>query len=156
MGDDNKRIHGRAIIDKINAHILFSLISVGFIFSCLITVTVLAIYTKHIAFILLIVVCILSIRSLFSHMKQVTKIRENLRDKLYSVSDRSYVWDVEETRDRLMARVIQEGICPWSYNKACVDSQNCKCLQQIIALKEINLDPTSKKKVILNARDETT
>ena len=156
MSCDNKRIKGRAIIEKYNAHILFSLIGLGFFFSCLIVSTALLFFSKSFLFLLLIGLFSFVIRSLFKHIKNVSLLKKEIEEKMYTTADKHYIWDLETTRDRLMARLIQEKICPWSSNNSCYKPEECRCKKQSEILIQLNYDTNSSEKVVLRDIDERT
>ena len=43
---------------------------------------------------------------------------------MYNTADKHYIWDLETSRDRLMTRLIQEKICPWSTNNFVINLKN--------------------------------
>lgn len=154
MGDKQyNRLKGRALIDKLNNHLIVTLIIAGF-FVGLLVASVFAILLSP-GFILITLALFLVIRSLLHHLKHVSKTKSDLSESHYSTSDKSYVWDLENTRDKLMGRLLQEGICPWGKGK-CDPRHPCFCDEQKADLKELDIDVNSQEKIILSERDAKT
>lgn len=151
MGDDNfSRLKGRSLVNKLNEHIIASLFLAGVTISG--TVASLICLLISPAFILLIVFFSLLSLCLLRHLKKVSEVRKKVNSSLYAVDDKSYVWDLENVRDKLMARIIQEGICPWNEGQ-CNSPNRCFCAQQKEHLKDMNLDTKQKQKILLNEQD---
>lgn len=151
MGDDNfSRLKGRGLANKLNQHIIFSLFLSGASMLGLLVSLICLIISP--SFILLIIFFSWLSMFLLRHLKKVSGLRSKLNSSLYTTDDKSYVWDLENVRDKLMARIIQEGICPW--NEGPCNSQNlCFCKKQKEHLDDMNLDITQKQKILLNERD---
>lgn len=151
MGDDNfSRLKGRSLVNKLNEHVIASLFLAGVTVAGVVASLICLIISP--AFILLIVFFLWLSFCLLRHLKKVSEVRKKLNSSLYTADDKSYVWDLENVRDKLMARIIQEGICPW--NEGQCNSQNrCFCAQQKKLLIDVNLDTNQKQKILLNEHD---
>lgn len=151
MGDDNfSRLRGRSLVNKLNEHVVASLFLTGFSLAGLLASLICLIISP--AFILLIIFFSWLSLTLLQHLKKASKLRTKLNSSLYSTDDKSYVWDLENVRDKLMARIIQEGICPWNEGQ-CNSPNRCFCAQQKEHLKDMNLDTNQKQKIQLNEHD---
>lgn len=151
MSDDNfSRLKGRSLANKLNDHIVASLFLAGVTITGALASTICLIISP--AFILLIILFSWLSLQLVKHLKKISELRKKLNSSLYAADDKSYIWDLENVRDKLMARIIQEGICPW--NEGPCNSQNhCFCVQQKEHLENMNLDTKQKQKILLNERD---
>jgi hypothetical protein len=154
MGDNQfSRLKGRSLVNSLNAHIIFSLFLAGVFTASALASFIGLIFSP--AFILLIVLFAGISLQLFRHLKKVSEARQKLSRALYTIDDKAYVWDLENVRDKLMARMLQEGKCPW--NEGLCNSPNpCFCTQQKEHLKDMNLDTDKKQKILLNEYDAGT
>lgn len=151
---NNTRLNGRVLLAKLNNALVASIFLLGFAV-CGVIMGLLCLFISP-AFILLIVLSVLAIRHIIKYARNISGLKAAASTALYPANDRQYVFRVEETRDKLMARLIQEGICPWSEN-GCLNKQGlCFCRQQEINLKEIDLDTKKKEKILLDVLDTTT
>jgi hypothetical protein len=154
MGDDQfSRLKGRSLVNKLNSHIIFSLFLAGVCVAGTLASVVGLIISP--AFILLILLFSLSVLAILSHLKKVSEARASANRSLYVVDDKSYIWDLETVRDKLMARIIQEGICPWNEGQ-CNSANPCFCAKQKEWLQDLNLDTNKKQKILLNEYDAGT
>lgn len=104
---------------------------------------------------------ILMIRAELKYLKVIGAARKELEAVMYKHDDKQYVWDVERTRDKLMARLLQEGVCPWASEKRCADTcpkETCWCNKQKESLERLGYLNTkdSTKKVKLSEKDSST
>ncbi len=151
MGDDNfSRLKGRSLVNKLNEHVIASLFLAGVTVAGVVASLICLIISP--AFILLIVFFSWLSFCLLRHLKKVSEVRKKLNISLYAADDKSYVWDLENVRDKLMARIIQEGICPWNEGQ-CNSPNRCFCEQQKEHLKDMSLDTNQKQKIQLNEHD---
>jgi hypothetical protein len=154
MGDDQfSRLKGRSLVNKLNSHITVSLFLAG---GCLagVLISLIGLIISP-AFILLILLFSFSLWAVLRHLKKVSEARAKLNRVLYVVDDKSYIWDLENVKDKLMARILQEGICPW--NEGPCNSKNpCFCSKQKEYLQDLNLDTDKKQKILLNEYDAGT
>jgi hypothetical protein len=148
MGNNHLgKLKGKSLVNKLNQHIIASLFLAGMCVAGTISSIAGAIF--HPAFILLIgLFSVLSWRIL-KHLKQVSEARQKINRTLYTADNKSYVWDLENVKDKLMARLLQEGLCPWN-EKGCNTQNPCFCKQQKEHLDWSNLDITQKQKILLN------
>lgn len=151
MSDDNfSRLKGRSLANKLNDHIVASLFLAGVTITGALASTICLIISP--AFILLIILFSWLSLQLVKHLKKISELRKKLNSSLYAADDKSYIWDLENVRDKLMARIIQEGICPWNEGQ-CNSQNHCFCAQQKEHLENMNLDTKQKQKILLNERD---
>lgn len=154
MGDDNfSRLKGRSLANKLNEHVIASLFLAGVSVAGAVASLICLIISP--AFILLIILFSWFSFLLINHLKKVDQARKKLNISLYTADDKSYVWDLENVRDKLMARIIQEGICPWNEGQ-CNSPNRCFCEQQKEHLKDMNLDTNQKQKILLNEYDASS
>jgi hypothetical protein len=154
MGDmQSSRLKGRSLVNKLNSHIVGSLFLAGTFISATLMSCVGLLFSP--AFILLIILFSFLSWQTFRHLKRTSEAKQNLNRTLYTTSDKSYVWDLENVRDKLMARMIQEGKCPWNEGP-CNSVSPCFCAQQKEHLKELNLDTDRNQKILLNEHDART
>lgn len=154
MGDDQlSKLKGRSLVNKLNEHIVASLFLAGVcITGVLVSIIGLII---HPAFILLILLFSGSSCVVFNHLKKVSEARRKLNRTLYVADDKSYIWDLESVRNKLMARIMQEGICPWNEGP-CNSVNPCFCTKQKEYLQHLNLDTDKKQKILLDEYDAGT
>lgn len=152
MDGDLSRLRGRALLNKLNEQLICSLFLLGVLFSGIVFSFIGLIYSP--TFILLIVPFLYFSYKITKHARKVSDIKKDLGDTLYAHDDKSYVWQVENTRDKLMARLIQEGICPWNDNKC--NHKPCFCKRQTEHFKSLGLDTEAKEKIKLDERDANT
>jgi len=154
MGDDQfSRLKGRSLVNKLNEHIIASLILAGVCISGAVFSFICLIFSP--LFILLILLFSFLTWKFLNHLKKVSDIRKKLNSTLYVADDKSYIWDLENVRDKLMARIIQEGICPWNEGP-CNSLNPCFCAKQKEYLKDLNLDTDKKQKITLDEHDAGT
>jgi hypothetical protein len=154
MGDDQfSRLKGRSLVNKLNEHIIASLILAGVCISGAVFSFICLIFSP--LFILLILLFSFLTWKFLNHLKKVSDIRKKLNSTLYVADDKSYIWDLENVRDKLMARIIQEGICPWNEGP-CNSLNPCFCAKQKECLKDLNLDTDKKQKITLDEYDAGT
>lgn len=154
MGNNQlSRLKGRSLVNKLNQHVIASLFLAGACVMGAASAVVGSIFNY--SFILLIVLFAVLSWRLFEHLKKVSEVRQNLNRTLYTTADKSYVWDLENVKDKLMARMLQEGICPWREG-GCSAQTECFCKQQKEHLTYVNLDITQKQKILLNEYDART
>jgi hypothetical protein len=154
MGDDQfSKLKGRSLVNKLNEHIIASLFLAGICVAGTVISVIGLIFSP--AFILLIILFSFLTWKFFNHLKKVSETRKKLNRTLYVADDKSYIWDLESVRDKLMARMIQEGICPWNEGP-CNSLNPCFCAKQKEYLKDLNLDTDKKQKITLNEYDAGT
>lgn len=162
MSDNSfNRLRGRAAIEAANLHLLAGLIMVGILLAGLLTCSLLIFV--HWTFVFGIILQAFMLRHTVRHIRDVAQAHNKYKQSAYASDDKQYVWDVEATRDRLLARIIQENVCPWS-KEAChhigsCPKASCLCSSQLPGLASlgyIDLNNITKNKTILNERDSCT
>jgi hypothetical protein len=147
------RLKGRSLVNRLNEHVIASLFLAGMSIACAIGSCIGLLFSPF--FILLIILFSVLTWYILQHLKTVSETRQKLNRSLYTSDDKSYIWDLENVRDKLMARLLQEGICPWNAD-ACNSKVQCFCKQQKEHLKDLNLDTDKNQKTLLNEYDANT
>lgn len=157
-GKQFSRLKGRALLEKLNQHLLASLVLLGGCVCAALISAALAVLI-HYAFILCSITAGCAIGGLLQYMRKLDQLRRQFMTGMYDPTDKQLFWHVENVRDKLMARLIQEKVCPWSSAacsvKTCPRSV-CLCAAQAAALSEVGYNTDNKLKIVLNETDAST
>lgn len=150
------RLKGRALANKLNQHMMVSLILMGGSVSAAIASVILScVISKY--YIIGFVLFTYGAYSSLVYLKKLDKLSRELKDNLYSTTDKQYVWNVEKCRDKLVARCLQEKICPWKGTPCFNPSDSsCLCSRQAVILSDLGLDVKGTQKILLDATDTAT
>ncbi len=150
MGSNKNRLHIRALARSINNKIVAAFILLGFYIATA-ACSIAAAVVLHFLFLLPLLISVGLFYSTLRYLQKAASTKEKLEEQLYSTSDKQYVWDIERDKDKLLARMIQEHVCPWQDKKCSLNkTATCKCLGCMPDLIELGLDPTRKDKIKLN------
>ncbi|MEN6635513.1 MAG: hypothetical protein ABFC56_06660, partial [Clostridiaceae bacterium] len=98
MGDAQfPRIKVRALLHKLNNHVIVSLILVGF-FVGLMVATIIATFFYPLIGVTLFPLFLI-IRHTLRHIKNVNSTKNPLSDSFYPTQDKTYIWSLESNRD---------------------------------------------------------
>lgn len=157
-GNSFSRLKGRALLEKLNQHLLASLVLIGATASIALVSLVLTIL-YHYAFILVMVSACCIVGALLQYLRKLDNLRRQFMSGMYDINDKQLFWHVENVRDKLMSRLIQENVCPWVTDacniKSCKRTQ-CLCAAQVTELAKVGYDTNDKAKIVLNEKDACT
>lgn len=158
MGDvnSNSRDKGRVCIKSLNNVVIGTLILIGLMGGLTVGFILMGIVFHKVYFLLALITTAAAYFS-FTVLRDAATRKAKMQDAVYNFDDRQYVWQLEDTRDRLMGRLLQEKICPWKQGpcnpEECIAmSSNCACAAQIKKLKDLEIDVNETSKIMLNVR----
>ncbi len=160
MGDFSlRRMSVRVAVQKANMFIITSVAILGLLLGLMIVSSILTfVYSPY--FVLPIILLMGLFKYVLYRMEKLAFSCRKLQDAAYPSDDKQHVWDVERTRDKMLARMIIEGVCPWSSNSECniatCASQKCHCRAQMKNLIELGYIDDKKEKVVLDDSDGFT
>lgn len=155
MGSNINRLNIRATVSSINNRIVAAFILLGFYIATAACSLVASVFI-HFLFLSPLLISAGLFYSTIKYLKKAADTKDKLEAQLYATSDKQYVWEIERDKDKLLARMIQEHVCPWQDKKCSLNkTATCKCLGCMPGLIELGLDPTRKDKIKLNECEKT-
>lgn len=161
MGDFSslRRVSVRASLAKANLYILTSIALMGVLLGLMAVSIILTVFVSP-YFALAIILLAFLFKYVMYRINKVIYSFKVLQNKAYPADDRQYVFKIEETRDRMLARMIEEGVCPWSTDRNCNISnctkKPCHCQAHIPDLVELGYINKNEEPVILRDADGFT